>query len=122
MNIQIEAKNIILTDAEKVSINQSVMANFSRLQTKIKSIRVYLADINGPKGGEDKQCTIIVSSNASAPVIIKEKQINTAHAARLALSRASKAFAAKSKRHLSFRKTSITQHIAPPAEIENGTL
>ena len=122
MNITIQSKNINLSTDEKSLINKSIMANFSRVQEKIKSISVHLTDINGPKGGQDKQCTIIVNSTSTSPVVVKEKQSNAGQAARFALSRASKAFSAKVKRHLSYRKKPTSQRTEIEQSIENEEL
>ena len=46
----------------------------ARSRHLIESIMVTLSDINGPKGGIDRQCLIIIKADGLAQVVITEKQ------------------------------------------------
>ena len=48
----------------------------SRFSTVIKTVRVRLMDINGPKGGNDKHCLIIARLRKGGEVIIQGKGKN----------------------------------------------
>jgi putative sigma-54 modulation protein len=43
-----------------------------RYEAKIISLNVSLFDINGPKGGEDKCCKIIVKINGTSSIVVQE--------------------------------------------------
>jgi ribosome-associated translation inhibitor RaiA len=44
----------------------------SRYESKIISINVSLFDINGPKGGEDKCCKIVIKINGASSIVVEE--------------------------------------------------
>jgi hypothetical protein len=69
-----------------------------RLKTQIDQVTVKLGDINGPRGGVDKFCRIVVRCPGSAPVVVEQRDADwlratdlavgrTAHAVRRALQR-----------------------------------
>ncbi len=53
---------------------------FSRIRDSIHSITITLSDINGPKGGIDKQCKVIIKAKALPAIVITERQSEIKHA------------------------------------------
>jgi ribosome-associated translation inhibitor RaiA len=43
-----------------------------RYETKVVNVNVSLFDINGPKGGEDKCCKIIVKINGASSIVVQD--------------------------------------------------
>lgn len=52
---------------------------------------IQLSDINGPRGGVDKECVVEVSASGSAPVVVRTVAHNWHSALNQALTRASSA-------------------------------
>jgi hypothetical protein len=45
----------------------------ARFEKQIASVFVRLTDVNGPDGGPDKQCTILVSLRGTAPFLVQTR-------------------------------------------------
>ena len=58
MNITARAPDMELTEAMDAFVRDSVETAFARLDHDIVAIDVYLKDLNGPKGGVDKQVLV----------------------------------------------------------------
>lgn len=77
---------------------------FSRMQHAIDAASVTLSDVNGPKGGVDKQCRIVIQSAAVPPIVISEQQSELRQAIDRGMSRASRNLARQLKRkHSDFK-------------------
>jgi len=72
----------------------------SRFSERIRSAEVQLADINGPRGGVDKRCRIVVRMLPTGTVIVEDKDAD-AHAA---VARASERVARAVTRELERRR------------------
>ncbi len=58
MNITARAPDMELTEAMDAFVRDSVETAFARLDHEIVAVDVYLKDLNGPKGGVDKQALV----------------------------------------------------------------
>lgn len=72
---------------------------FGRMQHAMQEASITLSDINGPKGGRDKQCRIMVRSNTLPHIVILEKQSELKTAIDRAIARASRNLARQIKRN-----------------------
>lgn len=91
-----------LTDIAEIRtyVGHKVAFFFSRNQNKIKTITITLADINGPKGGKDKQCKVRINTDHLAEIIITEERENLLHAIDNSLIRANRTLVQQLKRRL----------------------
>ncbi len=89
MRSLVKARNMALTDSVKAYVERRIEFTFSRSQHVIQSLTVTLADINGPKGGNDKQCKVLVRVNGLPDLVIVDRQVDLHHAIDRALFRAS---------------------------------
>lgn len=71
---------------------------FGRMQHAMEEASITLSDINGPKGGRDKQCRIVVRSHTLPPIVILEKQSELKLAIDRGIARASRNLARQIKR------------------------
>lgn len=104
VKIQIDYTNIDIKPSEKVLIKRQAELLFSKLEGLIQSVNIQINDANGPKGGVDKQCTVMINEKQSSSIIIKDSQSTTLHATRNALHRANHAFLRQRKRKQLFRR------------------
>lgn len=58
-----------------------VAAALGRFASRVRSLRVHLADVNGPKGGHDQRCVIEVRLQAPARTAVIEELDGSAAAA-----------------------------------------
>lgn len=73
MKISVRPRDIELSDELQKQVERSVAFAVDRHSTQVTHISVYLADLNGPKGGVDKLCQITAELKGSMPVLILEE-------------------------------------------------
>lgn len=76
MHINIQSRHFSLTPALNEHVQSKIRLTLGRFEHKIMRIDVNLSDVNGPKGGEDKCCKIIVKPNNSAAIVVADTAID----------------------------------------------
>lgn len=102
MQIQIQTAAFPSQDTSRQSIEQRVRFALRRLQHQVSLARVRLSDINGPRGGIDKECQLILKQAGPGQVVVKTLGESYIHALDAALQRASQALlrsAQRQRRH-----------------------
>jgi len=61
MQLRIHSKNIELTHAIRQHIRERVTAALDQHATRVRQVAVTVSDINGPRGGIDQLCNVVVS-------------------------------------------------------------
>lgn len=72
MQLQVRARNMVLTEALRVHAERRVQFALSRFGDRIRRVAVQLGDVNGPRGGEDKICRLEVLLSPSGEVRAEE--------------------------------------------------
>lgn len=72
MEISIRARGVERTDNLTQALQRSIEFAVDRHRSQIDRISVYLADVNGPRGGVDKLCRITADLRGTRPVMILE--------------------------------------------------
>lgn len=72
MQIQVNTVNIDIEAHEVLTIEAYAEKLFSRTSQWIERIEVTLSDENGPKGGVDRACTVIIRLKKSSPIVLKD--------------------------------------------------
>ena len=95
MNIEIHGQHVTLSQTLKAHIEQKLQFSLNRFEQHISKVCVSLADVNGPRGGLDKQCTLQVSLAKMSDVVIKDTQITLSLAVDRARQRAGRSVTRK---------------------------
>ncbi len=74
MQINIQSRSFSLTDALREHIKRRLGFALSTRDEHIQRVMVRLSDINGPRGGNDKQCHIQVRLSHLPDVIIEDTE------------------------------------------------
>ena len=74
MQINIQSRSFSLTDALREHIKRRLGFALSTRDEHIQRVMVRLSDINGPRGGNDKQCHIQVLLSHLPDVIIEDTE------------------------------------------------
>jgi putative sigma-54 modulation protein len=98
MHLQIRSKNFRLQDHERQNMERRIQFALNRFDGRISSVTVGLADVNGPRGGTDKQCRLVVRSPNCGKITIEETHRNVSAAVALAAERAGRAVGRELKR------------------------
>jgi putative sigma-54 modulation protein len=76
MNVEVRQHRVELRNSLVDSIRRHIAADLGRFEHMIKRVCVRVADINGPRGGEDKSCRIQVHLKRSPSVIIEDRGVS----------------------------------------------
>ena len=87
LEIQVNKRGVELTPDEEDLIRKRVSFALDRFAPKISVIAVRLTDLNGPRGGTDKQCQITAELREGGHVRASDCDSNTAGAVRRACRR-----------------------------------
>jgi len=74
MQIEIQARSFTLTEALREQIKRRLGFALSTYDEQIQRIMVRLSDINGPRGGDDKQCHMQILLRQLPDVIIEDTE------------------------------------------------
>ena len=102
MIIDIQARNVSLTEALRSYVVKRINSSLTGNNDYIQRIVVRLSDVNGPKGGIDKRCHIQVVIPHQPDVVIDDVESNLYAAVDIAANRAGRTVSrhvAKYRRH-----------------------
>jgi putative sigma-54 modulation protein len=91
MRLQIRVNNFRIHDTERNEMERRLLFALGRFSEQVSLVTVNLVDLNGPRGGVDKQCQVIVRLARSGKVTISETHTNASAAVALAAGRAGRA-------------------------------
>jgi putative sigma-54 modulation protein len=99
MNIQVNFRNIKKSNAAIKRISGRLSLAFARTQDAIQSVSIMISDVNGPKGGVDKLCRILIKSAQLPDIVITENQTRISTAIDRCIARARQSLSRKLKRN-----------------------
>jgi ribosomal subunit interface protein len=70
MNIEVRTSNIPISEALQLHIRRKIDLALRRFEDRVEHVLVRLVDVNGPKGGSDKQCRIVARLPRSLPSVV----------------------------------------------------
>jgi hypothetical protein len=60
MRLEIRRRRLMVSDWLRTHIERQLRAALGRFARRVGQVRVFLRDVNGPRGGVDKRCRIVV--------------------------------------------------------------
>lgn len=90
MKLEVVARNIELTDTLSAYTQKRIKFALGTRFDQLKRIYVRLSDINGPRGGRDQRCQILITLPRLKDVLIEDTQSNLFVAIDRAVDRASR--------------------------------
>ncbi len=88
MNILIESPRSGAVPDWRRTVEQRVRLVLRRLQGQVQQARVTLSDVNGPRGGVDKQCQILLTTAGHGQLVVVSRAEHVQGALNQALQRA----------------------------------
>jgi ribosome-associated translation inhibitor RaiA len=70
MRIEIRHRGVKVTDELRNNLEQQLRRALGRFDRHIEFVGVYLRDVNGPRGGVDHRCRIVIELPRRARVIV----------------------------------------------------
>lgn len=80
MRVGIQGRHIELTAPLLAHVERRLRFALSRFEQRIRQVAVQVTDLNGPRGGLDKQCRVTVTLSPSGKVMVGATDANL-HAA-----------------------------------------
>ncbi|GGE72749.1 HPF/RaiA family ribosome-associated protein [Massilia psychrophila] len=80
MRMNIQASGFVLTDSLKVYTEKRLVTALGWAGGHMRELHVSLSDINGPRGGRDKRCRILVQIAGGRSVVIEDTETDLYHA------------------------------------------
>jgi putative sigma-54 modulation protein len=71
MKTQVSTRNVALSESERDRIERRLYFTLGRFSSRIMSVDVTLQDENGPRGGLDKICRVVVRLLGASDVVVE---------------------------------------------------
>jgi putative sigma-54 modulation protein len=115
MKIKVQTRHLALTSELKEYVKRRILFALDSRFDKIKRVIVTLSDINGPKGGEDMRCQVLVKLDGQKDIVIDDKQAHLRSAIDKAADKASRTVTKRIERlqHKATRINSALRRMAP---------
>ena len=104
MKIDVRFRSLQSSEFLRDHAVRRVLAHLSRFGTEISGVVVRIADVNGPKGGLDKQCQVLVRGPRFGSTTLEELSSDAYAAVDLAVERLSRAVGRQLERARSLRR------------------
>ncbi|MGB5325907.1 MAG: HPF/RaiA family ribosome-associated protein [Pseudomonadales bacterium] len=91
MNIYLQSQDVTLTPSIDAHVRKEIMHYLSKAGGHITSVKVFVSDINGPRGGTDQKVVICVDLANHALVKIEKTHANLFAAISVSARQASRA-------------------------------
>lgn len=72
MHIDIQTQGLSLDAAVARLVRRQVEDALAAVAERVRAVSLHLSDVNGHKGGADKQCHLVLHLHGRAPVIVHE--------------------------------------------------
>ncbi len=72
MRIEVRTRNLAGAEGLRQHAGRRLRFALGRFDTVVERVRVRLEDINGPRGGVDKRCRIVVNLKAAGEVVVED--------------------------------------------------
>jgi ribosomal subunit interface protein len=76
MNLDIRARGFSLTQALRAHCERQLAFALSRFASRLTQVTVRLVDINGPHGGVDKRCSVVISLHGHGPIAVESTDVD----------------------------------------------
>ena len=74
MRINIQAKGFDLTEGLRAHTERRLQFALNWASNDVRAVTVRLSDINGPRGGNDKRCQILIPLTGKQEVVIEDTE------------------------------------------------
>ena len=108
MKLTIRTRHLHLTPELQEQLRRRLSFALGRMATAIRAVDVTITDINGPKGGADKQCRVRVRGPGLPGIVIEHVGVDTLATVAVAADRAERVVLRALARHRAFHPALAT--------------
>lgn len=88
MTIDIRFRHLQGSDPLRAYVVRCIRFQLRRVRRALSAVVVRLSDVNGPRGGVDKRCQVLLRGSGHPPVMIEEVRVDAYAAVDVAMERA----------------------------------
>ena len=103
MDLQIRARGVELAPPLYSYVERRICFALCRFGSRVRRVLIRLDDLNGPRGGEDQRCKIVVSLSRSDKVTVEANDADMKVAANRAADRIARRVAGQLERRRTLR-------------------
>ena len=107
MHVDIHSQGLHLSDETRRDVERRLAFALARFEPRLLRTEVYVSEQNGPRGGVDKRCRVVLRSRPHLSVVVERDDADLGAAVACAADRAAQALARQLKRRRA------TRHAAP---------
>lgn len=107
MLLKIHTHDFSLTGALKSHVDSKIRLALGRYTERIQRVDITLTDINGPRGGEDMRCQLVIKPEGMASFVVQETAEDLYSAISIAAHRAKRSMERQMCRLKNQRRVSI---------------
>ncbi len=109
MNLDIRARGFSLTESLRAHCERQLAFALSRFGARLSRVTVRLVDINGPHGGVDKRCSVVISLRGHGPIAVESTDADLYAAISRSAERAGQAVARRVQHGREYRGAPLAQ-------------
>ena len=117
MQLEMRGKHLDVTEALRTHATRRLQFALGRFGQHIARVTVHLTDLNGPRGGRDKHCRIVVKMTHRGKIIVEDVDTDVRTAITQAAERLSRTVAREVARR---REHSVYPIVASPQQEAAG--
>jgi len=73
MNVQVHIANAQRSRLGGCDFENILLGTLERFQHRLKQVYLYIEDLNGPRGGVDKQCRCVLHLRRMPPIVVQDR-------------------------------------------------
>ena len=121
MRIDIRFRSLQDSASLRAHIARRVQSQVRRLGKALHGIVIRLSDVNGPKGGVDKRCQVVLRRPGLRPITVEEQSVDAYAAVDIAFERAARA-AGRERERVRSRRRRWVQALGSVTEVAVAAL
>jgi len=88
LNFSLQARGLRLTKTHRREVRRILTSALGRFEHRVRTVRVWLEDVNGPRGGVDNRCRIDIEFRPRGVISVSASESDELAAAAKAANRA----------------------------------
>jgi putative sigma-54 modulation protein len=110
MKLEIRREDVGISSEIQAHVERRLAFALGRFGGRIQRVAVYLADLNGPKGGVDKRCRLVARLGRAGTMIVEDRDADVT----ALIDRASERLASGIQRMLDRKRVSQSRRVDQP--------
>jgi ribosome-associated translation inhibitor RaiA len=72
MKVEVRGKTKLLSRALRLYAVRRIQEAVERFGRPVRRLKIFIADLNGPRKGTDKRCRVVVGLSGSSPLVVEQ--------------------------------------------------